>query len=186
MVRKVRVTAAQKLNRGGNRKRHGGESEGRRQWEKPPATFLTAFSLRPLPHRFLFRPRFRFRGAESLLNASPKKKHTKKPDSCADCAPRWQTRLVRVPIKQSVFRSRRSGGHHTEKGIKWQIHDKKKPDVVFCSVSYFEQELVTRVTGYGLGFEAAEYQRKKLTAKPWTNVLLVVNVWSLAERDLVS
>ena len=63
---------------------------------------------------------------------------------------------------------------------------KKIPDVVFCFVSYFEQEPVTRVTGYGLGFEAAEYQRKKLTAKPWTNVLLVVNVGSLAERDLVS
>jgi len=60
---------------------------------------------------------------------------------------------------------------------------KKIPDVVFCFVSYFEQEPVTRVPSYGLGFEAAEYQRKKLTAKPWTKILLFVNVGSPEKRS---
>ena len=44
------------------------------------AVFLTAFSPRPLPHRFLFRPRFSFRAAESLtlnLRASKEKTHQK-------------------------------------------------------------------------------------------------------------
>ena len=40
--------------------------------------FLTAFSPRPLPHRFLSRPRFSFRAAESLTLRTTKKKTVQK------------------------------------------------------------------------------------------------------------
>ena len=45
------------------------------------AVFLNAFFPRPLPHRFLLRPRFVFRAAVSLTFANHKRKktHTKKP-----------------------------------------------------------------------------------------------------------
>ena len=38
--------------------------------------FVTAFSLRLLPYRFLFRPRFTFRATESVTSRIRKKKHT--------------------------------------------------------------------------------------------------------------
>ena len=41
------------------------------------------------------------------------RKNTPKSPPTAQTAHRVDKRLVRVPIKQSVFRSRRSGGHHT-------------------------------------------------------------------------
>ena len=40
--------------------------------------FLTAFSPRPLPHRFLFRPRFSFRTGESLTLRTTKEKTDQK------------------------------------------------------------------------------------------------------------
>ena len=40
--------------------------------------FVTAFSLRPLPDRFLFRPRFTLRGTESVTSRRIRKKYTLK------------------------------------------------------------------------------------------------------------
>ena len=71
-VRKVKVSAARMLNQGRNRKRWG-----RRRGEKA-VVFLTAFTPRPLPQGFFFRPRFSLRAAESLtLRITKEKSHQK-------------------------------------------------------------------------------------------------------------
>ena len=71
VIRKVRDSAARRLKRGRKKKRCG-RGRGVKAVRK-----TTAFSPRLLPHRFLFRPWFSIRAAETFTLRTVKETHRK-------------------------------------------------------------------------------------------------------------
>ena len=91
----------------------------------------------PLPHRFLFRPRFSFRAVESLTYEPEKKKRTKK-------TPATQPMIVREDL--TSFRKDNSANFSDTVGVKEARRTRNKIDLTFCCKyeHYFQLKRIWR------------------------------------------